>query len=176
MADPIILWFRQDLRLSDQAALAAALGEGPVIPVYILDDAAPRQWKMGAAQRWWLHYSLKSLDKNLREKGSRLILRRGDCAEELQQLARETGSPRVHALAHYEPWWRNAERAVDRTIDLQLHDGGLLLPPGCVRTSGGDLYQIYTPFMRATMLHMPCLLYTSPSPRDKRQSRMPSSA
>ena len=24
--------------------------------------------------------------------------------------------------------------------------------------------------------NMPCLLYTSPSPRDKRQSRMPSSA
>ena len=24
--------------------------------------------------------------------------------------------------------------------------------------------------------HLPCLLYTSPSPRDKRQSRMPSSA
>ena len=24
--------------------------------------------------------------------------------------------------------------------------------------------------------HYPCLLYTSPSPRDKRQSRMPSSA
>lgn len=165
MADPVILWFRQDLRLSDQAALAAALGEGPVIPVYILDDDAPRQWKMGAAQRWWLHYSLKSLDKNLRERGSRLILRRGDCAEELQQLARETCSQRVHALAHYEPWWRNAEKAVGQRLDLQLHDGGLLLPPGCVRTSGGDLYQIYTPFMRATMLHMPP---SKPSPTPSR--------
>lgn len=175
MADPVILWFRQDLRLSDQAALAAALGEGPVIPVYILDDAAPRQWKMGAAQRWWLHYSLKSLDKNLREKGSRLILRRGDCAEELQQLARETGSQRVHALAHYEPWWCNVEKAVRRAIDLQLHDGGLLLPPGCVRTSGGHLYQIYTPFMRATMLHMPP---PKPSPAPSRidsPSRWPDS-
>ena len=155
MSDPVILWFRQDLRLSDQAAFAAAVKEGPVIPVYILDDAAPRQWKIGSAQRWWLHHSLKSLDESLREKGSRLILRRGDCAEELQRLASETGSTRVHALSHYEPWWRNSEKAVAQLLDLQLHDGMLLLPPGHVRTSGGRHYQIYTPFARATMLHMP---------------------
>jgi deoxyribodipyrimidine photo-lyase len=129
--------------------------EGPVIPVYILDDAAPKQWKIGAAQRWWLHYSLKSLDEGLRQKSSRLILRRGDCAAELQRLAEETGSRRVHALSHYEPWWRNIERTVAQELDLQLHEGMLLLPPGCVRTSTGGLYQIYTPFARATMLHMP---------------------
>ena len=31
-------------------------------------------------------------------------------------------------------------------------------------------------FLLANKLGIPCLLYTSPSPRDKRQSRMPSSA
>ena len=61
MSEPVILWFRQDLRLSDQAAVSAAAAEGPVIPVYVLDDAAPRQWKIGGAQRWWLHHSLQSL-------------------------------------------------------------------------------------------------------------------
>ena len=155
MSNPVILWFRQDLRLSDQAALAAAVKEGPVIPVYILDDTSPKQWKMGSAQRWWLHHSLKSLDDSLRRKGARLILRKGESAEQLERLARETGAKRVHALAHYEPWWRNAEKAAAKQIDLQLHDGMLLLPPGSVRTSGGNLYQIYTPFARATMLHMP---------------------
>ncbi|HKY82255.1 MAG TPA: deoxyribodipyrimidine photo-lyase [Sphingobium sp.] len=155
MPDPVILWFRQDLRLSDQAALTAALAEGPLIPAYILDDAAPRQWKIGGAQRWWVHHSLKSLDDSLRDKGSRLILRRGDCAEELARLGRETGARRVHALSHQEPWWRNAETAVARQLDLQLHDGGLLLPPGCVRTGAGGLYRIYTPFARAVMDHMP---------------------
>ncbi len=155
MSDPVILWFRQDLRLSDQAALAAAVAEGPIIPVYILDDTTPKQWKMGGAQRWWLHHSLKSLDESLRRKGSRLILRRGESVEQLQRLTRETGTKRVHALAHYESWWRNAEKAVAQHVDLQLHDGMLLLPPGCVRTAGGKLYQIYTPFARATMQHMP---------------------
>ncbi|MCP1469848.1 deoxyribodipyrimidine photo-lyase [Sphingobium sp. OAS761] len=141
--------------MSDQAALAAAVREGPVIPVYVLDDAGPRQWSMGGASRWWLHHSLARLDGSLREKGSRLILRRGACADILSQIARETGAKRVHALRHYEPWWRNAEKAVSKTLDLCLHDGGLLLPPGAVKTGTGGLYRIYTPFAKATMDRMP---------------------
>ncbi|HEY6916336.1 MAG TPA: deoxyribodipyrimidine photo-lyase, partial [Allosphingosinicella sp.] len=112
MAAPSILWFRQDLRLADQPALAAAAAEGPVIPVYILDDRTPRHWRMGAAQRWWLHHSLAALDRSLRRHGSRLILRRGRAAEEIARIARETGASRVHALHHYEPWWRIAEEEV----------------------------------------------------------------
>ncbi|WP_416464135.1 cryptochrome/photolyase family protein [Sphingomonas sp. VDB2] len=155
MSDPLLLWFRQDLRLSDQAALAAAVSEGPVIPVYVLDDEGPRQWAMGGAARWWLHHSLARLDESLRGKGSRLILRRGRSAEVLAALAKEVGASRVHALHHYEPWWRNAEKAVAKTLDLSLHDGGLLLPPGAVRTGAGGMYRIYTPFSRAVMEHMP---------------------
>ena len=155
MTAPVLLWFRQDLRLSDQAALAAAAAEGPVIPVYVLDDDAPRQWAMGGASRWWLHHSLANLDKALRDKGSRLILRRGKCADVLQALAKESGAERVHALHHYEPWWRNAEKSVAKALDLCLHDGMLLLPPGAVRTGSGGIYKIYTPFARAMMEQMP---------------------
>ena len=155
MVTPVILWFRQDLRLSDQAALIAAAREAPVIPIYVLDDAAPRQWKMGGAARWWLHHSLKDLEERLRAKGSRLILRHGDSAEQLAAVAKESGAERVHALRHYEPWWRNAEKGVGKRLDLCLHDGGLLLPPGAVRTGGGGAYRIYTPFARAVMEHMP---------------------
>ncbi|MCB2046568.1 MAG: deoxyribodipyrimidine photo-lyase, partial [Novosphingobium sp.] len=52
-----IVWLRRDLRLADQAALAAAVAAGgPVIPVYILDDETPRHRRMGGASRWWLHH------------------------------------------------------------------------------------------------------------------------
>ena len=40
---------------------------------------------------------------------------------------------------------------------------------------GGDLFD-RVPSMDELTLYFDCLLYTSPSPRDKRQSRMPSSA
>ncbi|UKK84935.1 DNA photolyase family protein [Sphingopyxis sp. BSN-002] len=155
MIAPTIVWFRRDLRLSDQAALAAAAAAGPVVPVYILDDETPKHRAMGAASRWWLHHSLASLDESLREKGSRLILRRGKCDEQLADIARETGATQVHCLRHYEPWWRNAERAVAKQLDLVCHDGNYLAPPGAVTTGSGGLYKIYTPFWRALKERMP---------------------
>lgn len=155
MTAPSLLWLRRDLRLNDQAALLAACDSGPVIPVYILDDETPRHRKMGGASRWWLHHSLAGLDADLQARGSRLILRRGRCADVLTALAEEVGANKIHALHHYEPWWRNAEAQITRTLDLTLHDGNYLLPPGTLKTGGGQPYKIYTPFMKALMSHRP---------------------
>jgi len=150
-----LLWLRRDLRLADQAALVAAAAEGPVTPVYILDDETPKHRKMGAASRWWLHHSLAALDASLRGKGSRLIVRRGKSDDILAALAAETGATRVHCLRHYEPWWRNAERAVAKRLDLVCNDGNYLAPPGSITTSAGQPYKIYTPFWRALLEQMP---------------------
>jgi deoxyribodipyrimidine photo-lyase len=150
-----LLWLRRDLRLSDQAALIAAAAEGPVIPVYILDDATPQHRAMGGASRWWLHHSLAALDARLRGMGSRLILKRGRSETVLSALAQETGATRVHCLRHYEPWWRNAERAVAQTLDLVRHDGNYLAAPGSITTRAGQPYRIYTPFWRALQERMP---------------------
>lgn len=155
MTAPNILWFRRDLRLSDQAALIAAVAAGPVIPVFILDDDTPKHRRMGAASRWWLHHSLASLNASLRDKGSRLILRQGKCEDQLALIAQESGASTVHCLRHYEPWWRNAEKAVAKRLDLRCHDGNYLLPPGSLTTGGGTPYKIYTPFWRALKEHMP---------------------
>ena len=47
---PILFWFRQDLRLTDNRALAAACDTGQaVLPVYVLDDESPGAWRMGGA-------------------------------------------------------------------------------------------------------------------------------
>jgi len=156
MTSPTIVWLRRDLRLEDQAAFAAAAAAGaPVIPVYVLDDDTPRHRRMGAASRWWLHHSLAALDARLRKMGSRLILKRGKCDAALAAIRRETGARTVHALHHYEPWWRMAEKAVAKTFDLQLHHGNYLVPPGTLKTGGGQPYKIYTPFWRAAQQHLP---------------------
>jgi deoxyribodipyrimidine photo-lyase len=160
MSAPAILWLRRDLRLADQPALAAAVeSDAPVIPVFILDDETPKHRKMGGASRWWLHHSLKSLDADLQELGSRLILRAGRSDEVLAGIAKETGASAVHCIRHYEPWWRNAEKAVAKALpdgcELLCHDGNYLLPPGSMTTGSGGQYKIYTPFMRALWQHMP---------------------
>ena len=126
-----------------------------MVPVYILDDETPKHRRMGAASRWWLHHSLAALGKTLEAKGSRLILRRGGSDQVLTELAKEIGTTRVHALHHYEPWWRNAERAVAERLDLVLHDGNYLAPPGSVTTGAGQPYKIFTPFWRALRERLP---------------------
>jgi deoxyribodipyrimidine photo-lyase len=150
-----IVWLRQDLRLADQAAFVAAASEGPVIPLYVLDDETPGQWAIGAAQRWWLHHSLVSLAADLESHGAPLVLRRGGAAAEVARLARETGAVRVHALSHYEPWWQAAEAELAEQVDLFLHDGLLLSPPERILTRQGGRYRMFTPFWRALAEQMP---------------------
>ena len=73
-----LLWFRRDLRLTDNPALNWTVRTGrPVVPVFILDDDQPGIRPLGGASRWWLHGSLDALRTALEALGSRLILRRG---------------------------------------------------------------------------------------------------
>ena len=148
-----LLWLRQDLRLHDQPALVAAAHDGAVVPVYVLDDDAPGDWRMGGAQRWWLHHSLASLAGALEAKGSQLILRRGDAATVLRALAEETGAAAIHAVRHFEPWWRQVEEALgDR---LCLHDGNHLVPVQDVTTGTGQPFRIYSAFWKAAQALLP---------------------
>lgn len=153
MTDPVLLWLRQDLRLHDHPALVAAAHEGAVIPVYILDDAAPGDWRMGGAQRWYLHHALAAFGDALEAKGSRLILRRGDAVEALRRLMQETGATRIHANRHYAPWWRRAEDALGEAVIL--HDGNHLARPEDVTTGSGTQFKVYGSFWRALSQVMP---------------------
>jgi len=141
-----ILWFRQDLRLSDNHALVAA-AEGVFAAVYILDE------KIGGAQRWWLHYSLKALAEDLAARGVSLILRRGDPVSVLKALMAETGAATIHATRAYEPWWQAADAALGDA--LTLHAGNYLAHPPTVLTGSGGRYKIFTPYWKALLERMP---------------------
>lgn len=155
MTKPQIVWLRRDLRLGDNPALYHAVKVAPVVCVYVLDDARAKGHAYGGASRWWLHHSLGSLGRALAERGSCLILRRGDAVEELSKVAEELGATTVHANRHYEPWWRKAQSELKERLDLQLHDANYLLPPGAVTTGSGTPYKIYTPFAKATLEQLP---------------------
>jgi deoxyribodipyrimidine photo-lyase len=158
---PIIVWFRQDLRLADQRALAAAARIGrPVVPVYILDEASPGAWGMGGASRWWLDKSLSALAGDLERIGSRLILRRGPAEEVLAALAAETGATDVYIQAAVEPWATALERRVHDAlaghgVALKRFDGALIKRADALRTKAGEPFKVYTPFWRAMVAHGP---------------------
>lgn len=152
---PVILWLRQDLRISDHPALVAAVAEGPVIPLYVLDDESPGLRAIGGAQRWWLHHSLIALDASLRKRGSKLLLRRGPAAAMLERVAAEVGSNRVHATRCYEPWWKACDAKLRRLLNLQLHDGNYLASPESIINAQGARYRVFTPWYRALRERMP---------------------
>ena len=155
MTKPQIVWLRRDLRVADNPALYHAAHLGPVVAVYVLDDDAAGSHAYGGASRWWLHHSLESLSRSFAEHVSRVILRRGDAAQELCKLADEIGAETVHANRHFEPWWRKAQGRLAEQLDLQLYDANYLLPPGAVKTGSGTPYKIYTPFSKATLEQFP---------------------
>jgi len=150
-----IVWLRRDLRIADNPALFEAARQGRVLPVFVLDDARAKSHAYGGASRWWLHHSLKSLDESLARLGVRIVLRKGDALEELVKIAEEVGATTIHANRHYEPWWRNAQRALGAKVDLRLYDANYLLPIGSVQTGAGGQYKIYTPFSRAVRSAFP---------------------
>jgi len=150
LAEPQIVWLRRDLRLADQSAFHCAAEAGPVIAVYVLDDETPGSHAYGGASRWYLHHSLEALAADLGRHNSRLVLRKGRAVDVLCALAEETGAKTVHAIRHYEPWWRAAEGELSGKLDLCLHNGNYLLPPGMVTTGSGTPYKIFTPFKNAT--------------------------
>ncbi len=158
---PAIVWYRQDLRLQDHAALnAAAAGGRPVVAVYVLDDASPGQWAMGGAARWWLHHSLESLGRSLHKLGGRLVLRRGAAAVVIPALAQELGVAEIHAGRAHEPWAREADATVADALQavgasLKLHRTTTLFDLDAVRTKTGGVYGVYTPFARTARTMAP---------------------
>ncbi len=156
-ANSIIVWFRQDLRLADHSALASAARSGrPVVPVYVLDDEAPGEWKPGGASRWWLHTSLAELSSALEALGSRLILRQGATRDVLLALARECGAKAIHVTRSYEPHAVRTEsdmKAACETAGIGLHryPGSLLFEPETIRTKDGGPFRVFTPFWKACL-------------------------
>jgi len=146
-----LVWFLNDLRLTDHPALIAAAARGPVSAVFVLDDETPGAWRMGAAQRWWLHHSLISLSRDLAARGGRLILRRGRAGPAVQALAGELQAD-VHALIHHEPW---ALVQMDEAGAVNTHHGVTLAPPASVLSGTGGRYRIFTPWWKRLLEQMP---------------------
>lgn len=150
--EPVIFWFRSDLRLSDNPALAAALETGqPVIAVYVHDEKNPGIWKPGGASCWWLHQSLEKLSAKIP-----LTFLRGDAFVEIPKLVAETGAKAVFWNRRYEPWaikhdTKIKEKLKSSGIEASSHNGYLLFEPWEIAGKTGNPYKVFTPYYKACM-------------------------
>jgi deoxyribodipyrimidine photo-lyase len=151
---PLLVWFRDDLRVADHPALAAAAKTGqPIVALYLLDEESRGLRPLGAASRWWLAGSLRAHATKLQSLGVPLALRRGAAEQAIPALAREAGITRVHWTRRYG----HAEQ-IDRTVAGRLRAGGievhsyggsLLHEPEDIRNKSGGQFKVFTPFMKA---------------------------
>lgn len=155
-----ICWFRRDLRLDDNAALAAALetarsGKGRVLCVFVFDtdilDALPDRDDRRVA---FLAESVAELDRSLRGCGGGLLVLHGSARAEIPKLARKVGAVAVHASGDHEAVGRSRDAAVGQELSehgagLHLHHDHTLFAPDRVLTGSGTPYRVFTPYFRA---------------------------
>lgn len=165
-----LLWFRQDLRVVDNPALSAAVKRGgPIIPVFIWAPEEEKPWEPGGASRWWLHQSLGSLSRELRDRGSRLVTRRGPALRTLRGLVRETHAESVFWNRRYEPATAERDVAIQEALRavgvmVESFNASLLFEPWEVRNKAGKPFQVFTPFWKAC-LSLPEVGEPLPAPR-----------
>jgi deoxyribodipyrimidine photo-lyase len=150
-----ILWFRNDLRLDDHPALAAAC-RGRVVPLFIWAPEEESPWEPGAVSRWWLHHSLERLSAALEKAGAPLVVRRGPSLDALRAVAREVAATHVAWNRRYEPAVVKRDTAIKKALVAdgfvaESFNGALLFEPVHVATKEGKPYQVFTPFWRSLL-------------------------
>jgi len=149
-----LVWLRNDLRLSDNPALSAALDAGHVpVPVYIRDETRQR-WAPGAASDWWLHHSLQALDIQLRATGSQLFIGKGNSESELRRLCTAFKASHVFWNRGYEPQTLQRDSLIKTRLRaegvvVQSFNGPLLREPSRLLKNDGTPYRVFTPFWKA---------------------------
>lgn len=154
-----LVWFRQDLRITDNLALAAACNkdDAKVIALFI---ATPVQWRshsMAARQAWFIREQVVLLRRSLGEKGIPLYyLSAADFADSVSKLAAFCEAQSVSHLFYNYQYELNerrrdgqAEQLLSGKVTCQGFDDSVLLPPGSVLTGNNEMFRVFTPFSKA---------------------------
>ena len=140
-----IVWLRRDLRIRDHPALRAALDEAErVVPVFCFDDRLLHGRHASGPRTQFLIECLANLDRELRERGSGLVVRRGRPERELAALADEVGASTIHVTRDVSPFARGR----DAGLELRTHDGVGAVDVRTIETKAGKPYTVFSPFHR----------------------------
>src|SRR4051812_4821812 len=154
---PIIVWFRDDLRMSDHPALhAAAETRAGVVCLYVLDEQSHALRPLGGAARWWLAQSLRALAAGLAKAGGQLVLRKGPAAKAVAEVAREAGAGAVYWNEIAQNPHKSVADQVEATLDTigvrtRQFGGDLLVHPNTIRNKDTRGLRVFTPFWRRVL-------------------------
>ncbi|MEW2118656.1 deoxyribodipyrimidine photo-lyase [Streptomyces sp. NPDC005474] len=150
-----VVLFTSDLRLHDHPPLRAALDGGrPVVPLFVRDPAVDGAGFAVPNRLAFLADCLRDLDTGLRERGGRLVVRRGGLVGEVCRVAAEADAVEVHMAADVSRHARRREDRLRRALEadgvrLHVHDTvTVAVAPGAVLPAGSDHFAVFTPYYR----------------------------
>ncbi len=149
MTNPIIVWFKNDLRLQDNPAVNYAIQtKKPIIPLFIWSPEEEAPWQPGAASKLWLKHSLTALNQVLVEQGSRLIIKQGNSLEILQELIKLSGADEIVWNRRYEPKLKARDESIVNALVIahKICNGALILNLEQIKNKQGQPFKVFTPF------------------------------
>jgi len=148
-----LVWFRNDLRLSDHPALHEAVSSGDRITcVYVHDEGVTRA--LGGASRWWLHGALAALRSDIEARGGVLVCVEGDAGVAIPDLAGRMKARGVYWNDRAEAGEAAQDGRIEEALkkkEIEVHRGFamLLRRPGGVTTQAGGRFQVYGSYWKA---------------------------
>lgn len=155
MAESVgVMWFRRDLRLSDNPALVEAAAQHDRVVALFVDDAHLRG-PAGPNRRWYLAGALAALDERI---GGHLVVRKDAPARAVRAVARQAGAEAVYVAEDAGPYGSARDEQVAEALGgdgIELRPVGTpyAVPPGSLRTKEGTPFRVFTPFSRAWRAH-----------------------
>ena len=148
-----LVLFTRDLRVHDHPALAAGAAATAVVPAFVLDDSILSSRFNAPNRAGFLLESLADLHGSLTERGSGLVVRRGDWVTEALTLARATDATEIHVSDDVSGFARRRlcrlERAAGEVgIAVLRHEGTTVVPAGSLAPGSGGHFQVFTPYYR----------------------------
>jgi deoxyribodipyrimidine photo-lyase len=153
MSVRVIYRFTRDLRLEDHAGLAQAASIGEIVPVLVIDRLMESRLNRSSRRAAFFCAAVAALDESLRERGSRLLVRRGSPGAVLKNVARACGAIGVAWSAAYDGDTSHSNERVQSGLEeaglraMLVHDAPAIPPEEtAARASAGTGYRAFAPY------------------------------
>lgn len=150
-----VVLYTSDLRLHDHPPLRAALSAcEQVVPLFVRDDGITAAAFSAPNRQAFLADCLEDLDRGLRDRGGRLVVRSGDVVDELCAVVHEADADEVHMAAGVSGYAHTREERLRTALErdgrrLYVHDAVVTaVAPGAVVPTGSDHFAVFTPYFR----------------------------
>lgn len=150
-----VFWFRRDLRLNDNAGLAAALSSGlPVLPLFIFDsDILSHLEDRDDRRVSFIYTALQQLQAQVLEKGSSFVVHHGKPESVFLHLLETYAVEAIYTNHDYEPYARRRDAAIEkmlqeRGVAFRTYKDQVIFERNEVVKDDGGGYMVYTPFAK----------------------------